>query len=128
MDAWFVGYQPTIVAAAWVGYDTPRNLGSRETGGGLSLPIWIDFMSEALKGVPVVEYTPPAGVIHVGNEWYYEEYGPGHGVRGLGLRDAWPGAAPSGGTDSESSTEGGETPASEAASEDRRSILDLFKN
>ena len=43
-DAWFAGYQPTLVAAVWMGYDTPRNLGSRETGGGLSLPIWISFM------------------------------------------------------------------------------------
>src|SRR5690606_5931158 len=63
VDAWFVGYQPTLVAAAWVGYDTPRNLGSRETGGGLSMPIWISFMSEALKGVEVAPYTPPPGVI-----------------------------------------------------------------
>ena len=51
VDAWFVGYQPTLVAAVWMGYDQPRNLGSRETGGGLSLPIWIDFMRTALSGV-----------------------------------------------------------------------------
>ncbi len=128
MDAWFVGYQPTVAAAAWVGYDTPRNLGSRETGGGLSLPIWIDFMAEALKGVPVNDYTPPAGVINVGGEWYYEEYGPGNGVRGLGLRDPWPGAAAKGAA-AEEAPEGaageGGTPVDNA---DRRSILDLFKN
>jgi penicillin-binding protein 1A len=122
VDAWFVGFQPTVVAAAWVGYDTPRNLGSRETGGGLSLPIWISYMSEALKGVPVSEITAPQGVIQVGNEWYYEEFGPGRGVRGLGLDDPWPGAP------------GKETPATEVdapplpESEDRRSILDLFRN
>ena len=128
MDAWFVGYQPTVAAAAWVGYDTPRNLGSRETGGGLSLPIWIDFMAEALKGVPVTDYTPPAGVINVGGEWYFEEYGPGHGVRGLGLRDPWPGAAASntapGGEGAADSEPG--APAMDSA--DRSSILDLFKN
>jgi len=129
MDAWFVGYQPTVVASAWVGYDAPRNLGSRETGGGLSLPIWISYMAEALKGVPVTEYTPPAGIIHVGSEWYYEEYGPGHGVRGLGLRDPWPGAAPRNSTEAESASVEGEAPAaSEASDADRRSILDLFKN
>jgi penicillin-binding protein 1A len=128
MDAWFVGYQPTIVAAAWVGYDTPRNLGSRETGGGLSLPVWIDFMSEALKGVPVSEYTPPAGVIRVGGEWYYEEYGPGHGVRGLGLRDPWPGAAPASTGEDGEAAENTDPPATGMNSEDRRSILDLFKN
>ena len=125
MDAWFVGFQPTIAAAAWVGYDTPRNLGSRETGGGLSLPIWISFMSEALKGVPVTETEPPSGVIHVGNEWYFEEYGPGRGVRGLGLNDPWPGAS---GESTQGGTQDGQAPRSSTDNEDRRSILDLFRN
>ncbi|MDO9570808.1 MAG: penicillin-binding protein 1A [Hydrogenophaga sp.] len=124
VDAWFVGYQRTVVAAAWVGYDTPRNLGSRETGGGLSLPIWINYMSTALKDVPVVEYSAPFGVINVGGDWYYEEYGPGNGVRALGLNDPSPGAAasdsPAGG--------GGNTASPAMAPEDRRSILDLFRN
>lgn len=126
VDAWFVGYHPTVVAASWVGYDTPRNLGSRETGGGLSLPIWISYMSEALKGVPVAEYLPPPGVISVGGEWYFEEYGPGHGVRGLGLNDAWPGAAPGNMPAPIVGAEGGVARPVEA--EDRRSILDLFRN
>ncbi|MBL8386834.1 MAG: penicillin-binding protein 1A [Hydrogenophaga sp.] len=125
MDAWFVGFQPTIAAAAWVGYDTPRNLGSRETGGGLSLPIWISFMSEALKGVPVTETEPPPGVIHIGNEWYFEEYGPGRGVRGLGLNDPWPGAS---GESTQGGTQDGQAPRSSTDNEDRRSILDLFRN
>ncbi|WP_241559772.1 penicillin-binding protein 1A [Hydrogenophaga sp. NH-16] len=127
MDAWFVGYQPTVVAAAWVGYDTPRNLGSRETGGGLSLPIWISYMSEALKGVPVAEVEAPPGVIHVGNEWYYEEYGPGRGVRGLGLNDPWPGS-PSAGDPASTDQDTGDTSRPPAEGEDRRSILDLFRN
>lgn len=127
VDAWFVGFQPTIVAAAWVGYDTPRNLGSRETGGGLSLPIWIDFMKEALKNVPETQYEMPAGVINVGGDWYYEEFGPGRGVSSLGLNDPWPGrpelAAPPG--------ESGNMvapPSVPPPPEDRRSILDLFRN
>ena len=124
VDAWFVGFQPTVVAAAWVGYDTPRNLGSRETGGGLSLPIWISYMAEALKGVPVAELTAPSAVIHVGNEWYYEEYGPGRGVRGLGLNDPWPGAP----VDASAAPAEGETTGPALESEDRRSILDLFRN
>lgn len=124
VDAWFVGFQPTVVAAAWVGYDTPRNLGSRETGGGLSLPIWISYMAEALKGVPVAELTAPSGVIHVGNEWYYEEYGPGRGVRGLGLNDPWPGAP----VDASAAPAEGEATGPTPESEDRRSILDLFRN
>ena len=125
VDAWFVGYQPTLVAAAWVGYDTPRNLGSRETGGGLSLPIWISFMSEALKGVPVAPYTPPPGVINVGGEWYYEEFGPGRGVHGLGLQDPWPGATV---PPAELDANGVPLAKPPAPTEERRSILDLFRN
>ncbi|MBA4265254.1 MAG: penicillin-binding protein, partial [Comamonadaceae bacterium] len=126
VDAWFVGFQPSVVAATWVGYDTPRNLGSRETGGGLSLPIWMSYMSQALKGEPVATYTPPRGVIRVGGEWYYEEYGPGNSVHGIGLDDPWPGQAPDpsllGGTEAT-------YPRSEPLrSDDRRSILDLFRN
>jgi membrane peptidoglycan carboxypeptidase len=66
VDAWFAGYQPTLAAVTWIGYDKPRNLGSRETGGGLSLPVWINFMERALKGVPVMEPTVPPGVVNVG--------------------------------------------------------------
>jgi penicillin-binding protein 1A len=127
VDAWFVGYQPTLVAAAWVGYDTPRNLGSRETGGGLSLPIWIDFMKEALKDVPETQYEPPAGVVNTGGDWYYEEYGPGRGVAALGLNDPWPGmpelALPPG-----SGVVVVPTPTVPPPPQDRRSILDLFRN
>ena len=127
VDAWFVGFQPTLVAAAWVGYDTPRNLGSRETGGGLSLPIWIDFMREALKDVPQSQYEPPAGVVNVGGDWYYEEYGPGRGVASLGLNDPWPGM-PERATPSGAGAGMGAPPAVPPAPEDRRSILDLFRN
>ncbi len=118
VDAWFVGYQPTIVAAAWVGYGTPRNLGSRETGGGLSLPIWISFMQTALKDVPVMTYEVPPGVVNVGGEWYYEEFGPAGGVTSLGMNDPAAGGAVPG-------LDPGTKP---TAPEDRRSILDLFRN
>ena len=111
-DAWFAGFQPTIAAVTWIGYDTPRNLGSRETGGGLSLPVWISFMEQALKGVPVMEPTVPAGVVNVGGEWFYEEYARNAGVANLGM-EAAAGAAP-----------GSEGP----APEERTRILDLFRN
>jgi penicillin-binding protein 1A len=65
-DAWFAGWQKNIVGVVWMGYDQPRKLGDRETGGGLSLPIWIDYMSTVLKGVPVQEPAPPEGVVNVG--------------------------------------------------------------
>lgn len=130
VDAWFVGFHPSVVAAAWVGYDTPRNLGSRETGGGLSLPIWMNYMSEALKDVPEVAYEPPKGVIRLGGEWYYEEYGPGNSVHGIGLDDPLPGQEidPSilGGVDNR--TPQPAQPGTPLRSEDRRSILDLFRN
>ena len=117
IDAWFAGYQHTVAAVTWIGYDTPRKLGDRESGGGLSLPVWITYMETALKGVPVVEPKLPEGVISIGGEWYYEEYGFGAGVRSLGLEDR-PAAAPP--------TEG--TPDQQpSAPEEKKSILDLFK-
>lgn len=51
-DAWFVGYTPDIVTTTWVGFDTPRPLGQRETGGRAALPMWMDFMQNALKDKP----------------------------------------------------------------------------
>ena len=88
MDAWFAGYQPTLAAVTWIGYDTPRKLGDRETGGGLSLPVWISFMETVLKNVPVTEVTAPEGVVYVGGEWYYDEFAKGAGISSLGLGDA----------------------------------------
>lgn len=114
VDAWFAGYQPTIAAVTWIGYDTPRNLGSRETGGGLSLPVWISFMERALKGVPVMEPTVPAGVVNVGGEWFYEEYARNSGIPSMGLDDrpATPSTAPH----------------APPPAEERNRILDLFRN
>jgi len=106
IDTWFAGFQPSLVAIVWIGYDTPRKLGDNETGGGLSLPIWIEYMKHALNGVPVEQYPVPEGVVNVGDEWYYEEYTKGAGVASLGLEDKLP-AAPD--------------------EEERKSILDLFK-
>jgi penicillin-binding protein 1A len=119
MDAWFAGYQPSLVAVVWMGYDTPRNLGARETGGGLSLPIWINFMQSALKGVPVAEAKPPEGVVKVGGDWYYEEYARGGGISNLGGA----GLAPR--EPEPAMPEAGNLP---APSEERNRILDLFKN
>jgi membrane peptidoglycan carboxypeptidase len=76
---------PVLVAIVWMGYDNPRPLGDRETGGGLSLPVWINFMETALKGVPVMVPTAPEGVVNIGGEWFYEEYARGGGVSSLGV-------------------------------------------
>ncbi|MFM1880422.1 MAG: hypothetical protein RLZZ344_656 [Pseudomonadota bacterium] len=89
-DAWFAGYHAQMAAVAWVGFDQPRSLGERETGGGLALPIWISFMAESLKKVPIVQMPVPAGIVRVGNEIYTAESVPGMGVRTLGLEDPIP--------------------------------------
>ena len=65
-DALFLGYSPSLVAGVWVGYDQhSKSLGSRENGGKTALPIWIEFMQEALKDTPVEEFPVPAGISFV---------------------------------------------------------------
>lgn len=119
LDAWFAGFQPTMAAIAWMGYDTPRKLGDRETGGGLSLPIWINYMETAIKGVPVAEVPAPAGVVNVGGEWYYDDYAPGRGVATLGVE-----SGPTQPVEAISGAPISPTP----APEERSKILDLFRN
>ena len=128
IDTWFVGFQPTLTAAVWMGYDTPKKLGDRETGGGLSLPIWIDFMAYALKGVPVSEPPVPSGVVNIGGEWYYEEYAKGSGVSSVGLHDATAKASLT--SPASASTSGTlATPISVLPpADEKKRILDLFKN
>lgn len=116
VDAWFAGFQPGLTAVTWIGYDTPRNLGSRETGGGLSLPIWIQFMQHALKDVPVATYSVPTGVVNVDGEWFYQESLSGSGVRSLGMDVDWDAAG------------GAEQPTAPPDEQERNSILDLFRN
>jgi penicillin-binding protein 1A len=86
-DAWFVGYAPKVAAVAWVGFDQPRKLGDRETGGGLALPIWINYMGVALKGVPDRPVEPPQGVVQAGGDWYLAETRPGQGIASLGVAE-----------------------------------------
>jgi penicillin-binding protein 1A len=105
LDAWFAGWQPSVVTVVWIGYDQPRKLGARETGGGLALPVWIDYMQHALRGVPVEEPAPPEGVAFADGDWMFEEYAYGNGVSSVGLDEV-----------------------PQAPNEDeRKSILDLFK-
>ena len=62
-DAWFSGYNGKIAATAWVGFDEYQELGNREFGGSAALPIWIEFMEEALKGIPDVPRKQPQGIV-----------------------------------------------------------------
>ncbi|MCF8146952.1 MAG: penicillin-binding protein 1A [Sulfuritalea sp.] len=112
MDAWFAGYHPTLAAVTWIGYDTPRKLGDRETGGGLSLPVWISFMETALKNTPIMEPEAPAGVVYLNNEWYFEEFSKGTGITALGAGEK---------------TLNSQRQALPAADE-KKTILDLFRN
>ena len=130
IDTWFNGFQQTLVAIVWMGYDTPRSLGDRETGGGLSLPVWINFMETALKGVPVMEPSAPQGVVNVGGEWYYEEYARGAGVSSLGVTAGPAGGAPAVPEDKSLMNSEGLPPSRQTlpAPDERKSILDLFRN
>jgi penicillin-binding protein 1A len=85
IDAWFAGYTPKLVGIAWIGYDQPKNLGNKETGGGLALPIWISFMQKALKGVPNEDRVVPEGLVMSGDDYYYVENPPGTGVQSLDI-------------------------------------------
>jgi len=108
MDAWFAGYHRNLTAVVWIGYDTPRKLGDRETGGGLSLPVWISFMETALKNMPVMDAIAPEGVLYVNGDWYFEEYAKGSGVTSLGLGNEKGGTLPE--------------------PDEKKRILDLFRN
>jgi penicillin-binding protein 1A len=106
MDAWFAGFNPTMTAVVWIGYDTPRKLGDRETGGGLALPVWIELMQHTLKEVPVQALEPPEGVIQAGGYWVFDEFAGAGGISSMGLEDKIP---------------------QPTTSEERSGILDLFR-
>ena len=76
MDAWFAGYQSDVVAVAWMGFDKPKSLGDRETGGGLALPMWIRYMKAALNGIPESKRSVPAGVVQQDNDWTIPAFVP----------------------------------------------------
>ncbi|MBS6362262.1 penicillin-binding protein 1A [Burkholderia sp.] len=115
-DAWFAGYQHTLAAIAWIGYDNPRSLGDRETGGGLSVPVWIDYMSAALKGVPEYKPAMPDGVETLGGELYFTDFTPGHGfVSSVGVPQA------------PASAEGEEAEPPHVDEQEKQDIMNLFR-
>ena len=108
MDAWFAGYHPTLTAVTWIGYDTPRKLGDRETGGGLSLPVWISYMQNALKNTPITPLSVPAGVVSESGDWFFQEFTHATGVTHLGI-------------------EGHDATGETGADAEKKKILDMFK-
>ncbi|CAG4919487.1 penicillin-binding protein 1A [Paraburkholderia gardini] len=117
-DAWFAGYQHTLTAIAWIGYDNPRSLGDKETGGGLALPVWVDYMGRALKGVPEYKMPMPEDVVSIGDELYFDDFTPGHGfVSTVGVSQATPDEA-----------SGASAAAPEQVGEqEKQDIMNLFK-
>jgi penicillin-binding protein 1A len=65
IDTWFNGFNNSLVASVWVGFDDPRPLGDGEEGARTALPIWVDFMREALRGVPEKQRTIPEGILEL---------------------------------------------------------------
>ena len=90
VDAWFAGYQPSLVGISWVGFDQPKTLGKNQTGGVVALPIWLSYMERTLKDVPEMPREMPPGLVvlptgpyptaagenRVVNEFFYREAVP----------------------------------------------------
>ncbi|WP_051918984.1 penicillin-binding protein 1A [Basilea psittacipulmonis] len=91
LDAWFVGFNSKLVGAAWLGYDNPKPLGERETGGGSAMPIFITFMKGALAGVPEdTVKSPPIGLTKDGENFWYREFPPGKYIAMIQAGDSIP--------------------------------------
>ncbi|MFZ2852898.1 MAG: penicillin-binding protein 1A [Rhodocyclaceae bacterium] len=89
VDAWFCGYQQTVVACSWIGFDQPKNLGNGETGGTAALPTWIGYMGRILKDVPESFLPQPDGLVAID--------APGHGkgpAKELFYRESVPSEVP----------------------------------
>jgi penicillin-binding protein 1A len=88
VDGWFAGYAGNIVAVSWMGHDQPKSLGGREFGATLALPIWVDYMRQALAGKPPSERRPPPGVSFVDDDWVYDEFRGDDGVKALDVEES----------------------------------------
>jgi penicillin-binding protein 1A len=90
-DAWFIGFTPELAVGIYVGFDTPRSMGKQATGGEMAVPIFTEFMADALKGKPPTPFNMPTGMTQVwidpasgvkanaGDAAIYEAFKPGTG-------------------------------------------------
>lgn len=62
-DAWFIGFTPDLITTVWVGFDSVRTIFKNATGAGVALPIWTQYMKEALKDQPVKDFAVPSGIV-----------------------------------------------------------------
>jgi len=123
-DGWFAGYQRSLVAVAWMGYDQPKSLGSKEFGAQLALPIWVDYMGRALRDVAQQQMPMPDGITSVDGELFYADRTPGNGfIASIGMDAASP-------TEGVANAEGGVGPAGlqtpAVNPDERKQIMDLF--
>ena len=72
-DAWFVGFNPKVVTAVYVGFDKPRSMGRAGYGGTIAVPVWVDYMRYALKGTEIKGMKAPEGIVSNGGEYYMKE-------------------------------------------------------
>ena len=72
-DAWFVGFNPSVVTAVYIGFDKPRSMGRAGYGGTIAVPVWVEYMRFALKGTSVKPMKTPEGVVEKGGEVYMRE-------------------------------------------------------
>jgi penicillin-binding protein 1A len=89
-SAWFVGYSPDLVVGVFVGFDDNRSLGSGETGSQAAVPIFVEFMREALRDAPRADFKPPKGARLVSVHGRVEAFRPGSEPRGPDLGDSVP--------------------------------------
>jgi penicillin-binding protein 1A len=105
VDAWFAGFQPTVVAVAWIGFDTPASMGANETGAQAALPMWMEYMGRVLQGLPEATQNPPEGLVSVmvdpntgrpdpGSASHYAEWFYAENVNSAEPPPAEPGIAP----------------------------------
>ena len=90
-DAWFIGFTPELATGVYIGFDKPKSMGKDATGGGLAVPIFTEFMQDALKGKPPTPFNMPPGMTQVwidpatgvkangGEAAIYEAFKPGTG-------------------------------------------------
>lgn len=72
-DAWFVGFNPDVVTAVYIGFDKPKSMGRAGYGGTIAVPVWVDYMRFALKGRQGKGMKVPEGVVSSNGEYYMKE-------------------------------------------------------
>ena len=110
-DAWFVGFNPNLVSAVYIGFDRPRSMGRSAFGGTIALPVWLEYMRYALKGQPNVNVPAPAGMVQKGRDFYLNEFQSTNPALPLDNRADGPVGGNGGGSDDDYQDDGPSSPA-----------------